>query len=281
MIADAGIVGQRHRRATTSGSDASGKLVLGNGTDGVVIQRRPPTTRSAAPPPRPQRHLGQRRHWRRIDRCRHHGNVVEGDYIGTDAGGHQALATPAYGVLIIAGAWLNTVGGTVAAARDVISGNGYAGQLSSFVRRRRAFERVRHDGQCGRGRLYRHRRHRRRRHSPTSGRCVDQTQGSSSNTIGGTAAGSGDVISGNSVTGAVVSDPGTTGIGIYGDFIGTNAAGNAILGSGSYGVSISNGASFNVIGGSTARRGRRDCGERRGRCRDHGSGHGRQLRRRG
>ena len=37
---------------------------------------------------------------------------------------------------------------------------------------------------------------------------------------------------------------------VEGDYIGTNAAGNASLGSGSYGVYLGNAASSNLIGGS-------------------------------
>ena len=51
------------------------------------------------------------------------GNVVEGDYIGTDASGAQALGNGNCGVWISGGANHNTIGGTTAAARDVISGN--------------------------------------------------------------------------------------------------------------------------------------------------------------
>jgi titin len=50
------------------------------------------------------------------------GNVVEGNYIGTDATGTVALGN-SYGVAISSGATNNTIGGTTAAARNIISGN--------------------------------------------------------------------------------------------------------------------------------------------------------------
>ena len=72
-------------------------------------------------------------------------NVVEGDLIGTTVTGHSELPNgpeyqygfqhatdkPAWGVLIQGGATNNTVGGTVAAAADVISGNDGDGVIIS------------------------------------------------------------------------------------------------------------------------------------------------------
>ena len=50
------------------------------------------------------------------------GNLVEGDFIGTDSTG--VLALPNYiGVFVLYGATSNTIGGTAGAARNVISGN--------------------------------------------------------------------------------------------------------------------------------------------------------------
>ena len=55
------------------------------------------------------------------------GNVVEGNYIGTDKTGTAALANGYDGVELGTGATGNTIGGTTAAARNVISGNANAG----------------------------------------------------------------------------------------------------------------------------------------------------------
>jgi Bacterial Ig-like domain (group 3)/Right handed beta helix region len=56
-------------------------------------------------------------------------NLVAGNFLGTDATGTKALAggTDAMGVLIASGATNNTVGGTNAAARNLISGNSGSG----------------------------------------------------------------------------------------------------------------------------------------------------------
>src|SRR5439155_20305296 len=54
------------------------------------------------------------------------GNVVEGNYIGTDKTGLFALGN-GRGVTISLSAFGNTIGGTTAAARNVISGNTSSG----------------------------------------------------------------------------------------------------------------------------------------------------------
>ncbi len=53
-------------------------------------------------------------------------NVVEGNYIGVDVSGEQALANSSGGIDIPTGSY-TTIGGTVPAARNVISGNGGSG----------------------------------------------------------------------------------------------------------------------------------------------------------
>jgi len=55
------------------------------------------------------------------------GNVVEGNFIGTDVNGTAALANNGGGVLIQEGAGNNTIGGVAAGARNIISGNASAG----------------------------------------------------------------------------------------------------------------------------------------------------------
>jgi hypothetical protein len=73
---------------------------------------------------------------------------------------------------------------------------------------------------------------------------------SSSDTIGGTAAGAGNVISGNSANGILVENPTTSGSVIQGNFIGTNAAGSAAIGNTLSGVLLQTSGAA-TIGGST------------------------------
>src|SRR5439155_18456720 len=50
-------------------------------------------------------------------------NLVQGNFIGTNPAGRAAFANTGSGVNISGGAQANTVGGTTAGARNVISGN--------------------------------------------------------------------------------------------------------------------------------------------------------------
>src|SRR5262249_20004216 len=54
------------------------------------------------------------------------GNVLEGNYFGTNAAGTAAVGNNGDGVLI-EGSSNNTIGGTAAGAGNLISGNGYNG----------------------------------------------------------------------------------------------------------------------------------------------------------
>ena len=76
----------------------------------------------------------------------------------------------------------------------------------------------------------------------------------SDNTIGGTAPGAGNIISGSVQDGIHITDAGTDGNLIQGNLIGTNATGLKILavGNGDEGISIQNNASNTTIGGNTA-----------------------------
>src|SRR5262249_51168529 len=51
-------------------------------------------------------------------------NVVVGNYIGVNSAGTAAIGNTNHGVVVWAGASNNTIGGTTAAAANVISGNG-------------------------------------------------------------------------------------------------------------------------------------------------------------
>jgi hypothetical protein len=169
------------------------------------------------------------------------GNVVEGDYIGTNAAGTAALGNTSFGVYLLAGASSNTIGGTAAGARNVISGNAIYGVLMQD--------------------------------SVTSGNVVAGNYigtnpagttalgnsahgvyigGASGNVVGGTAAGARNVISGNRYSGVILYGVGTTHNVVAGDYLGTNAAGNAALPNGETGVEIGGGAAGNTVGGTAA-----------------------------
>ena len=75
--------------------------------------------------------------------------------------------------------------------------------------------------------------------------------GGCNNTIGGTASGSGNVISGNGQNGVYISDQGTIDNLVAGDYIGTDYTGSYSVPN-STGVLIQNGASCNTIGATTS-----------------------------
>jgi CSLREA domain-containing protein len=166
------------------------------------------------------------------------GNTIQGNLIGTNAAGTAALANSSYGVYI-SGVTSETVGGTTAAARNVISGNTSAGIYitgsSSNVQVQGNYIGTDITGTTKVGNNY--------------GIYIVQVQ---NNFIGGSAAGAGNVISGNSAEGVVIDGGSAQGNYIQGNLIGTNATGTAALGNNIRGVIVTNVASNNRIGGTAA-----------------------------
>jgi hypothetical protein len=161
-------------------------------------------------------------------------NQVLANLIGTSADGSHPLGNGFAGVLIRNGASKNMVGAK--GARNVISGNtsfgvdiyggGTTGNqvLANFIG-------TTADGSHALGNFY----------------GVIIAIGASANTIG--AAGTGNVISGNSQDGILLTDSGTTGNQVLANLIGTTADAGHPLGNGVNGVFIEAGASNNAIGG--------------------------------
>jgi hypothetical protein len=184
------------------------------------------------------------------------GNVITGDYLGSDVGGTVPVGNGGDGVLIHQGAVGNTVGGTAAGAGNLISegarasgveitdagtsgnvllGNLIGTDISGTVR-------LADTGDIVQGVLI---------HG-----------GATANTVGGTAPGSSNLISGNATRGdfpfggagreLVISGTGTSGNVVLGNLIGTNISGTANLGKYVEGVVLEAGASGNTIGGTAA-----------------------------
>ncbi|HYZ11736.1 MAG TPA: CSLREA domain-containing protein, partial [Actinomycetota bacterium] len=112
--------------------------------------------------------------------------VLEGNYIGLKADGSAALANGNQGVHIHGSSTNNTIGGTSAAARNVISGNSASGVAISSATNTGNIIRGNYIGTKPNG-----------TEALPNNTGVRITAGSS-NTIGGSAAGAGNVISGNS-----------------------------------------------------------------------------------
>ena len=228
------------------GTDASGTASLGNAWDGVLITigATDNTVGGTAPG---ARNIISANGWSGIEIYANgtSGNVVLGNYVGTDASSTAKLGNADAGVLLNAGATANTIGGTTASARNVISGNTTYGVqitaagtsanlvLGNYVGTDKS-------GTAALGNV---------------GNGVQIDNGATANTVGGTAPGAGNVISANgqasSFTGGVwIQGSGTSGNVVLGNYVGTDASGTASLGNAWDGVLIRIGATANTVGGT-------------------------------
>jgi hypothetical protein len=163
-------------------------------------------------------------------------NTVKGNYIGTNAAGTIAMHNGT-GVIIESGAQNNTIGGSSAAERNVISGNDIGVDI----------ENAGTSGNTIKGNYI---------GTNAAGSAAVPNyygvfiQSGTGNTIGGTQAGDGNVISGNSSLGVLISGAGTNGNTIEGNYVGTDAAGTAPLYNGTGGIAIEQAAADNTIGGT-------------------------------
>ena len=168
-------------------------------------------------------------------------NTVQGNFIGTDATGMNPLPNAVAGVTIDTGSSANLIGGTVAGARNVISGNLLGYDCGVFI--------------AGSG---------------TSGNVVEGnyiglgvngltavpnyygmvcSDGATGNTFGGTVAGARNVISGNSSYGMLVRYSGTSGNVVEGNYAGLDASGGTAVPN-DFGIICYGGATNNLIGGT-------------------------------
>ncbi|HEX9004445.1 MAG TPA: right-handed parallel beta-helix repeat-containing protein, partial [Blastocatellia bacterium] len=163
------------------------------------------------------------------------GNQVLGNIIGLKADGSAALGNR-HG-LFIDGAPANSIGGTAAGARNVISGNTQIGVFINGSATNQILGNFIGTNVAGTAAL------------PNAiGISISQAP---NNTIGGTAAGAGNVISGNTQHGLQIIGAASIGNLVQGNFIGVNANATAALGNGNTGVLLNNSVS-NTIGGLTA-----------------------------
>jgi CSLREA domain-containing protein len=224
------------------GTDAAGAAAAGNAFSGVEVENAADNRIGGTSPDDRNVIAGNGEAGILISGSAATANVVEGNYIGTNAGGLSALPNALSGV-IIDGAANNTVGGADANARNVISANGESGV---FV----------HGAQAAGNRILGNYVGT----DATGGRALGNAirgvsiVGAPNNTVGGPDAGARNVIAANGGAGVGVFDPAATGNTIAGNYVGTNAAGNADLGNGDFGVVIEDAPANRVGGLSSAAR---------------------------
>lgn len=108
------------------GLDASGTFALGNGENGIEVDSAPNNLIGGRTSLERNVISGNRLHGVSITGVLAVGNRIEGNYIGLDATGSSAVANRVDGVRV-ADADTNTIGGSEAGTRNVISGNGSSG----------------------------------------------------------------------------------------------------------------------------------------------------------
>ena len=166
-----------------------------------------------------------------------HHNKVTGNYIGTDVTGTKAIGNR--NGVHLNGAQYNTIGGLTSGARNVLSGNLHDGVLinSATASYNTVIGNYIGTNAAGTGRLG----------NAWYGVEISQPN----NVVGGTVAGARNIISANGYAGVVIYlIPGKNNR-VEGNYIGTDYTGTKDLGNVRAGIDITNGASNNIIGGST------------------------------
>jgi CSLREA domain-containing protein len=172
------------------------------------------------------------------------GSVLQGNFVGPGANGSTDLGNGNQGIHLFGAANNNTIGGTAAGARNVISGNSAAGIMMGASGNAGNVVQGNYIGTTSAGTA-----------ALPNSTGVALGFGPNGNTIGGTAAGAGNLLSGNTFWGVQVFDTTSTGNTIQGNLIGTTASGTAALGNGftgfGGGIQVSD-APSTVIGGGAA-----------------------------
>jgi hypothetical protein len=171
-------------------------------------------------------------------------NAVLGNFIGTDVAGTHAIGNGGngFGIGIWNGASGNWIGGASLGAGNLVSGHaGFSygialGGVNGNVVQGN-FVGTDHTGRTA---------------LPNGFAGLALEGGSTTNLVGGTTPGTGNVISGNGSYGVYISDVGTTGNLIQGNIIGADLTGTNALGNGFANIVLQLGATNNFVGGTGA-----------------------------
>jgi titin len=218
------------------GTTAAGTAALANANNGVTLSSSPGNVVGGAVSGARNVISGNGGSGVYINGTTSVGNTIQGNYLGTDLQGAASIANAGDGVTIQDGT-SNVVGGAVAVARNVLSGNNKAGIflggttnnqiLGNFI------------GTDATGKL-----------------AVGNTLAgitlltSQSNLLGAASAGAGNVIAGNRQDGIFLTTNSAANV-IAGNFIGVDVTGSNTLANAFNGITF-NSASSNTVGGLTA-----------------------------
>jgi len=219
------------------GTDVNGTKELGNHLQGIYVNRAWQNTIGGGPG-MGNVISGNDDHGIFIQWVESTGNIIRGNYVGTDASGTLAVGNDGSGIRIAHGTY-NVIGGTEPGAGNVISGNNGIGVWIVYQAAA---------GNVVQGNLI---------GTDESGK-IDLGNGwsgvyidnASYNVIGGLDSAAGNVISGNGGQGVSISRMDSVGNVVQGNFIGTNHTADTDLANGRQGVRIAHGATNNLIGGT-------------------------------
>jgi hypothetical protein len=167
-------------------------------------------------------------------------NLVEGNFIGTDASGTSAVPNGWTGLTIFSGATSNTIGGTSLGTRNILSGNSSYGMVVSDSGTSENLIEGNYFGLSASGT------------APLPNYVgVLITSSATNNTLGGASIAARNVMSGNNGSGIEISYSAAANF-IRGNFIGTDPTGVNPVPNGGEGIYVHDGASGNFIGGTAA-----------------------------
>jgi hypothetical protein len=220
------------------GTDISGAYAAGNGNKGIVIHSANNTIGGTSSSDKVVI-SGNKGGGIQFYTTSASGNKLLGCYVGTNASGTGGVQNIGTGVTCYQ-APSNTIGGTSSGARNVISGNSADGIVvnGSGAKYNKILGNYIGTNAAGTGKIG----------NANYGVEISQPY----NVVGGSVAGSRNVISGNKYAGVVLWLSSGSNNKVIGNYIGTDYTGKYDLGNVWRGIDISSGSSNNMIGGATS-----------------------------
>lgn len=220
------------------GTDLNGSYAAGNGNKGIIIQSSGNTIGGTSSSDRVVI-SGNKGGGIQFYTTAATGNKLLGCYVGVNASGTAGVQNVGTGVTLYQ-APSNTIGGTSSGSKNVISGNTADGIVvnGSGAKYNTILGNYIGTNAAGTAKIG----------NANYGVEISQPY----NTVGGTAPGSRNVISGNKYTGVVLWLSSGSYNKVLGNYIGTDYTGKYDLGNSWRGVDISSGSSNNIIGGASS-----------------------------